>query len=323
MKLLKLMQDGTNFQQTKYAIQCAPMTYATSPQLVVAVAEAGCLGWLTTSRINNVEEQILYVKQHTDKPYGLSIPFKDYDVLNENMKLVLKHKIPYINLIPVCEKNKTILSEFIKMATSIGSQFQIYFRQLDALSFWTDLGIDTFIIKGSEAAGWIPSFSTSTALQYALKKFPNLKFFVSGGISTGQSIASYMLMGAAGVQLGTSFILSKESTIHNNYKQFMYKTSKDDVVPILGINGTDPIKGIRNKLVRTLEKNTYPLDQVATRRLVNKMVHLYLAKSIYEGNMEEGLLMIGEGVGHITQELSCKDIVEQLVTEAEFYLNRI
>ena len=140
----------------------------------------------------------------------------------------------------------------------------------------------------------------------------------AGGIADGRGMAAAFMLGAEAVQMGTRFVAAKESIVHANYKEKLIK-SKDIDSEITGSSTGHPIRVIRNKMSREylkMEKEGATLDELEQLTLGS------LRKAVMDGDVVNGSLMAGQIAGMIQDELSCKEIITSIVSEAERLMNR-
>ena len=140
----------------------------------------------------------------------------------------------------------------------------------------------------------------------------------AGGIGDGRGIAAAMMLGASGVQMGTRFIVAKESIVHEKYKERIIK-AKDIDSEVTGRSTGHPIRVLRNKMTREylkMEANGVGLEELEVLTLGS------LRKAVMEGDVINGSLMAGQIAGMVKKEQTCKEMIEEMMQEAETLLNR-
>jgi enoyl-[acyl-carrier protein] reductase II len=197
-------------------------------------------------------------------------------------------------------------------------------------------GVDALIIEGHEAGGHIGPVSTAVLAEQILPHAtPEVPVFVAGGIGSGLMMVHYLLMGAAGVQIGTKFAVAEESPAHDNFKQALIRASAKDAVPTpqfdprlpvipvraLTNEGTRDFATLQLGLVAQLQR-----EQVTPKEATLKLEEFWiggLRKAAIEGDVERGSLMAGQSVGMVGEVLPVRRIIDQLVDEAVAEAERI
>ena len=178
-------------------------------------------------------------------------------------------------------------------------------------------GADAVVAEGMESGGHIGS-TTTMALVPQVADAIDAPVIAAGGIADGRGMAAAFMLGAEAVQMGTRFVAAKESIVHANYKEKLIK-SKDIDSEITGSSTGHPIRVIRNKMSREylkMEKEGATLDELEQLTLGS------LRKAVMDGDVVNGSLMAGQIAGMIQDELSCKEIITSIVSEAERLMNR-
>ena len=178
-------------------------------------------------------------------------------------------------------------------------------------------GADAVVAEGMESGGHIGS-TTTMALVPQVADAIDAPVIAAGGIADGRGMAAAFMLGAEAVQMGTRFVAAKESIVHANYKEKLIK-SKDIDSDITGSSTGHPIRVIRNKMSREylkMEKEGATLDELEQLTLGS------LRKAVMDGDVVNGSLMAGQIAGMIQDELSCKEIITSIVSEAERLMNR-
>jgi len=196
-------------------------------------------------------------------------------------------------------------------------------------------GIDSLILEGSEAGGHIGYVSLVILLQQVLFHFNEVPVFVAGGIASGKMMAHLLLMGAAGVQLGTRFVMSEECTAHPNFKQAFLRAQArqaiatpqyDSRLPVVAVrsiknNGLDQFGKLQLDLIKKLEENAINTEE-AQYNVENFWVGA-LRKAVMDGDVENGSLMAGQSVGLMKDIKPIKQIILDLYDEANQELKKI
>ena len=191
-------------------------------------------------------------------------------------------------------------------------------------------GADAIILEGSEAGGHIGHVSSIVLMQQVLFKFAEqIPMFVAGGIATGKMIAHALLMGASGVQLGTRFVMTEECRAHENFKMAFRRANARDAVatpqfdsklPVVSVRslrnkGMDEFGKLQLRLLKELEAGT------VTRQFAQEEVECFwvgaLRRAVVDGDIDGGSLMAGQSVGLVDKVMPIRDVVAELLNDAE------
>ena len=146
----------------------------------------------------------------------------------------------------------------------------------------------------------------------------SIPVIAAGGIGDGRGVAASFMLGAEAVQVGTRFVVAKESIVHENYKQRLIK-AKDIDSAVTGRSHGHPIRCLRNKMTREyvrLEQEGKSFEELEYLTLGS------LRRAVQEGDINEGTVMAGQIAGMITKEQSCEEIIREMMEQAEHLLNR-
>jgi enoyl-[acyl-carrier protein] reductase II len=191
------------------------------------------------------------------------------------------------------------------------------------------MGADALVIEGMEAGGHIGPVSTSVLAQEILPEIRDVPVFVAGGIGRGEAIASYLEMGASGVQLGTRFVCATESIAHPKFKQAFIRAAARDAVPSIQLDPRFPVIPVRALANQSTKKFLDKQREVIMRfdaGELNKeeaqleIEHFWagaLRRAVIDGDTENGSVMAGQSVGMVSKEQSTAEILAALVTQAE------
>ena len=295
----------------QYPIIQGGMAWVANPSLASAVSNAGGLGIIACGHAPGPVAQgfIDEMKQLTDKPFGVNImllsPFVDevVDVVCQaGVKVVCtgagnpgkymdKFKAAGITVIPVVAS--VALAKRMEKA-----------------------GADAVVIEGMEAGGHIGK-TTTIALLPQVVDAVNIPVIAAGGIGDGRGMAAAFMLGAEAVQLGTRFLVAKESTAHDNFKQAVIKAKDIDTVITGQITG-HPVRVLRNKLTKIYlqaEKEETSKENPDFERLeaIGKGA---LRRIVVEGDTQMGSMMAGQIAGLIQKEETCKEIIEELMRDS-------
>ena len=178
-------------------------------------------------------------------------------------------------------------------------------------------GADAVVAEGCESGGHIGEATTMTLVPQ-VKDAVSIPVIAAGGIGDGRGIAASFMLGAEAVQIGTRFVVSKESIVHENYKQRIIK-AKDIDTAVTGRSHGHPIRGLRNKMTREylkMEQEGKSFEELEYLTLGS------LRRAVQEGDIQEGTVMAGQIAGMISQEQTCKEMIDEMMAQAEALLKQ-
>lgn len=320
----------------KYPILAAPMGPFYTTDLTIAVSEAGGLGVLShtnlfgKSSLTEMKKNMEYVVEHTDKPFGFNIRTSRMQIdapglcraiprfINNNPKI--KEQCRYI--ITSAGTPKMIYNKAFQKLRDGGSDIK-HFHVAPAL--WladkcVTAGCDGIVVTGWEGGGHqsYERVSSLVLLQQIKQKHPDLPLIACGGIATGEGMAAALSLGAGGIAMGSRFIASKESEFHENYKNVVPAAGANDTVWVTGVLG--PIRLWRNKysldhgVVTSKEEKMALEAQLTPQKALEDQKHYEMT---YEGNIDDGAVLLGQSIGIIKSIESVKDIMDNIVRTAE------
>lgn len=297
----------TELLNIKYPIIQGGMAWVSEANLTAAVSNAGGAGVIGTGGrdIAWVKEQIDLTRTLTDKPFGVNVVLQDNDK-EEKIDLLCNEKVAFITLgagnpVPYIDRIKEAGIKVIPVVPSVRLAKRI-----------EEHGADAIIIEGMEAGGHIGKL---TSLALMTQVIPEIKIPViaAGGFSDGRGLAAALAMGASGIQSGTRFYASKECTAHINAKNAIVNAG-DDGTEITGYLRDHAIRSLKNKMTDEyirLEKENAPYEELHNIRLGTSN------KAPIEGDVDWGMVQAGQSLSIINSIKSCKDIIDDMVSEAK------
>jgi enoyl-[acyl-carrier protein] reductase II len=300
----------------EHPIVQAGMSWASSSAaLPAAVSNAGGLGVLAAGPLylDDLERELLLLKQTTARPFGLNIPLyspKSKDFLS----LALKHQVPVV--FASQGGPKPHLQAF-------KDQGILWFHVVASLEHALkaqDAGVDAVVVVGTEAGGHPPASDVSTLInvRHVLKNL-SIPVIAGGGVADGWGIASLLALGAEAVQLGTRFLMTQEAWVHENYKQQVLKTQVHETL-LVG-RSLQPVRMINNDFAQTvIQAEKDGSDPVRIAELFQSGT---LKKAALEGDMQWGKVELGQSAGLIEDVLSVKMLMAQLVQELNTAMQRM
>ena len=275
--------------------------------LAAAVSSAGGLGLIggANAPTEVVREEIRKAKALTDKPFGVNI-------------MLLSPFAP--------ELARLVVEEGVKVVTTGAGSPEKY------MPLWKEAGIkvipvvasvalarrmrrcgaDAVVAEGSEAGGHIGELTTM-ALVPQIVDAVDIPVIAAGGIADGRGLAAALMLGAQGIQMGTRFVVARESIVHSAYKQKVI-SAKDTDSEVTGRSHGHPVRSLRNAMTREysrLEKEGSTFEELEYLTLGS------LRKAVMEGDVKEGTIMAGQIAGLVSKEQSCREMMDEIVREAE------
>ena len=288
------------------------MAWVAEYHLAAAGSEAGGLGIIGAASAppEVVREQIRKVKERTSKPFGVNVMLMNPNA-PEVAKVVVEEQVPAVTT------GAGNPAKFMSLWKEAGVKVIPVVASVAMAKLMVRGGADAVVAEGMESGGHIGS-TTTMALVPQVADAIDAPVIAAGGIADGRGMAAAFMLGAEAVQMGTRFVAAKESIVHANYKEKLIK-SKDIDSEITGSSTGHPIRVIRNKMSREylkMEKEGATLDELEQLTLGS------LRKAVMDGDVVNGSLMAGQIAGMIQDELSCKEIITSIVSEAERLMNR-
>lgn len=173
-------------------------------------------------------------------------------------------------------------------------------------------GADAVVAEGTESGGHIGEATTMTLVPQ-IADAVSIPVIAAGGIGDGRGIAAAFMLGAEAVQMGTRFVVAKESIVHEDYKQRIIK-AKDIDSAVTGRSHGHPIRCLRNKMTREylkLEQEGKSFEELEYLTLGS------LRKAVQEGDVNNGTVMAGQIAGMVTREQTCKEMIDEMMAQAE------
>lgn len=327
----------------KHPIVAAPMGPFYTKELALAVSEAGGLGVLSHTNLfgkNSLEEMksnMEYLVEHTDKPFGFNIRTSRLQLdapglcrgisrfIMDNPKI--KEQCVYTITSAGSPKTLPKAKPYQRLKES-GSNIK-HFHVAPAL--WladkcVASEVDGMVITGWEGGGHqsYEKISTLVLLQQVKRKHPDIPVIACGGFASGEGLASALAMGAGAIAMGSRFIASKESEFHENYKGIVPSAGANDTLWVTGVLG--PIRLWNNKysldhgVVKSKEEKMALEAQITPKMVMEDQKHYEMT---YEGNIDNGAVLLGQSIGLISSIDSVQDIINTIVSDAEKKLKEV
>ena len=291
----------------KYPIIQGGMVWCSGWRLASAVSNAGGLGLIGAGsmHLEVLREHIRKCSEATDKPFGVNIPLM-YPQIEEIMKIVVEEKVKIVFTSAGNPKAWTsyLKQNGIKVAHVVSSAK--FAEKCEAA------GVDAIVAEGFEAGGHNGREETTTlCLIPSVRKATSLPLISAGGIATGAGMLAVMALGAEGVQMGTRFALTKESSAHDNFKELCLSLNEGDTKLLL--KKLAPVRLVKGKFFSEVE------EAEARGASVEEMRELLgkgrAKKGIFEGNLDEGELEIGQVASLIHELKPVSEVVKEVIDE--------
>ncbi|MEQ1537990.1 MAG: nitronate monooxygenase [Sphingorhabdus sp.] len=330
-KLTHLMKRGTEFLGCEVAIMCGAMSWVSERNLVSAISNAGGFGVIACGAMTPelLDAEITATKAMTAKPFGVNLITMHPQVM-DLIAVCAKHNVSHVVLAGGLPPKGSI--EAIK---AFGAKVICFAPALTLAKKFARSGVDALVIEGSEAGGHIGPVTTSVLAQEILPELgEQLPIFVAGGIARGGLMASYLEMGASGVQLGTRFVCAHESIAHPNFKAAFLRANARDAVASVQIDPrlpVIPVRALKNKGTEEFTKKQVEvaamldrgeIDMETAQLEIEKYWAGALRRAVIDGDVEYGSVMAGQSVGMVHVERPVADIIAKLVAEAQEALSR-
>jgi enoyl-[acyl-carrier protein] reductase II len=291
----------------QYPVIQGGMVWCSGWKLASAVSNAGGLGLIGAGSMHPevLEEHIIKTRLATSKPFGVNVPLM-YPDLDKIMEIIANQKVPIVFTSAGSPRNWTswLKDKGIKVAHVVSSS--VFAEKCEAA------GVDAIVAEGFEAGGHNGREETTTlTLIPSVRKVTRLPLLAAGGISSGQSMLAAMALGADGVQIGSRFAISEESSAHPDFKKLVCDLSEGATK--LSLKKLAPVRLIKNQffeLVNSAEQKGATAEEL--REILGKG---RAKKGIFEGDLENGELEIGQVSAQITQILTVQQIMDNLISE--------
>jgi NAD(P)H-dependent flavin oxidoreductase YrpB (nitropropane dioxygenase family) len=292
------------------------MGTATTAPLVAAVSNAGGFGTLGTSAFNaaTLDTEIASIRERTEKPFGINHLL--FQIQEEMFGVTLRAK-PTVAAFAWARKDQD-LREYFQRAHDAGSIVMYMAGEVPEAARAAQAGADIIVAQGTEAGGHVGWMASLPLVPMMVKAVAPLPVLSAGGIADGRGVAAALALGAEGVLLGTRFMATPEAPIHPNFKEVIVKSDGHDTalteIPDIASQRIWPgamSRAQRNKFIERWSGREWALRQNA--REVGKQVLAARAA----GDIDNASLSFGQDAGLIDSVKSVREVVQQIVTEAE------
>lgn len=288
------------------------MAWAAEHNLAAAVSEAGGLGLIgaASAPAEVVREEIRKARKLTGKPFGVNImlmsPYAD-----EVAEVVAEEGIKVVTT------GAGNPGKYMKLWKEAGITVIPVVASVALARMMEKCGADAVVAEGTESGGHIGEATTMTLVPQVVDAV-SIPVIAAGGIADGRGIAAAFMLGAEAVQMGTRFVVAAESIVHDNYKQRIIK-ARDIDSTVTGRSHGHPVRCLRNPMTR--EYNRLEAEGKGFEELEHLTVGT-LRKAVMEGDVVNGTVMAGQIAGMVNKEQTCKEMIDEMMMQAEKLLGR-
>lgn len=299
--------EVTELLGIEYPIIQGGMAWVAEYHLAAGVSNAGGLGLIGAASAPEewVREQIREAKKLTDKPFGVNImlmsPYAD-----EVAKVVAEEGVKVVTT------GAGNPEKYMKMWKEAGVKVIPVVASVALAKRMERCGADALVAEGTEAGGHIGE-NTTMVLVPQIVDAVNIPVIAAGGIADGRGIAAAFMLGARAVQMGTHFVATKESMVHENYKKAILK-AKDIDSRVTGRTTGHPVRALRNQMTKQY------LDMEKAGASFEELEHLTLGglrRAVVDGDVVNGSVMAGQSAAMVKEILSCEELIQKLVKETD------
>jgi len=320
-----LWRRGRELLGVEYAIMGGAMSWISERHLVAAISNAGGFGVIACGSLGpeQLAAEIEATQTMTARPFGVNL-ITMHPQLGELIDACTRLQVGHVVLAGGLPPGAAMAR-----VKDGGAKLMCFAPTVAVAKKLIRSGADAIVIEGTEAGGHIGPVATGVLAQEILPEIRDVPVFVAGGIGRGEAIASYLEMGASGVQLGTRFVCARECIAHPKFKKVFIHASARDAVPTTQVDANFPVIPVRalvnagtkrftafqREVIGRFERGE--LDQKAAQLEIEHFWAGALRRAVIEGDVENGSLMAGQSVGMVTREQTTAEIVAELVAQAE------
>ncbi|MCM1542372.1 MAG: enoyl-[acyl-carrier-protein] reductase FabK [Blautia sp.] len=296
----------------QYPIIQGGMAWVAEYHLASAVSEAGGMGLIGAggAPASFVREQIRKTGELTDKPFGVNIMLMNPEA-DEIAQVIVEEGVKVVTT------GAGNPAKYMAMWKEAGVKVIPVVASVAMAKMMERAGADAVVAEGTESGGHIGSATTMTLVPQVADAV-NIPVIAAGGIADGRGFAAAMMLGAEAVQMGTRFIVAKESIVHENYKKKVI-AAKDIDSQVTGLSHGHPVRQLRNSMTREylkLEKAGASFEELEQLTLGS------LRRAVVEGDAVNGTLMAGQIAGLVSREQTCAEMIREIMEQAERLLKR-
>lgn len=295
----------------EYPIIQGAMAWISDADMASAVSNAGGLGVLTLGNMGREETRkvIRELKSKTSKPFGVNLMLMSPNA-QEQFEVIIEEK-PHVVTTGAGNPKK-----YMKDLQLAGIIVIPVIPSVDIAKKVEAMGADAIVAEGMEAGGHIGDMTTMCLAPQVVDAV-KIPVIIAGGIADGRGLAAAIMFGCDGVQIGTRFILSQECNVHENYKQAIQVASDTDTV-VTGMITGHPVRGLRN----ALSEKMITCEREGNANGIHKLGTGSFRRAAIEGDIIAGSVMSGQIVGLTNDELTCQEIIHEIMDDAKEVLTK-
>ncbi|QIA07961.1 NAD(P)H-dependent flavin oxidoreductase [Draconibacterium halophilum] len=295
-----------NLFHIKYPVVQGGMVWCSGWKLASAVSNSGGLGLLGAGSMHpeTLEEHIVKIKAATDKPFGVNVPLM-YPETERIMDIIAAHEVPVVFTSAGSPKKWTgwLKDKGITVAHVVSSSF--FAGKCETA------GVDAIVAEGFEAGGHNGREETTTmALIPSVRKATKLPLLSAGGIGSGEAMLAAMVLGADGVQIGSAFAVSEESSAHPDFKRMVTELGEGGTK--LALKKLAPVRLVKNNFFNQVDEAEK--SGQSPEAMLELLGRGRAKKGIFEGNLDEGELEIGQVSAQLNTVLPVEEIMENIIS---------
>lgn len=301
------MNRITTLFKIEYPLIQAGMIWCSGWELASAVSNAGGLGIIGSGSMypEILEEHVVKCKAATDKPFAVNLPML-YPDIDKHIETIIKHKVP---IVFTSAGNPKKYTQYLKDngITVVHVVSSVKFAQKAEAA-----GVDAVVAEGFEAGGHNGRDETTTlCLIPMVKEAIKIPLIAAGGVGTGKGMLAAMTLGADAVQIGSRFVASEESSAHQNFKKTVVDAAEGSTM--LTLKEITPVRLMKNEFFQKVEEAYEACN--SPEQLKELLGRGRAKKGMFEGDLVEGELEIGQISGLIHEVKPAAEIVEEIITE--------
>ncbi len=291
----------------RYPVVQAGMVWCSGWKLAAAVSNSGGLGLIGSGSMHpeTLDEHIKKIKKATSKPFGVNVPLI-YPEIHAIMDIIVYNQVPVVFTSAGSPKKWTgwLKEKGITVAHVVSSS--VFARKCE------EAGVDAIVAEGFEAGGHNGREETTTmTLIPSVRKATNLPLIAAGGIATGEAMLASMVLGAEGVQVGSRFAISEESSAHPDFKNLIVGLGEGSTK--LALKQLAPVRLVKNNFFQSVDEAEKRGESVESLKLL--LGKGRAKRGMFEGDLENGELEIGQVSAQINEILPAGKIMENLIRE--------
>ncbi|MCS7174768.1 enoyl-[acyl-carrier-protein] reductase FabK [Pseudothermotoga sp.] len=293
----------TELFEIDYPIVMGGMAWAGTAKLAAAVSNAGGLGVIGSGamRAEQLRDEIEKIKSLTNKPFGVNIMLAS-PYVEELLETVVEEKVPVVTF---GAGNPT---KFIQKLKEHGIKVAVVVASDSLAKLVERAGADTVVAEGMESGGHIGEVSTIVLVNKVARSV-KIPVIAAGGIADGRAMAAAFALGAEGIQMGTRFLATVESEVHENYKKRILSASIRDTV-VTGAKLGHPARVLKTPFARQVCDLEVKSPEEAEMILVGS-----LKRAVIDGDIDSGSFMAGQVCGLIEDVPTVKELIERIMKE--------